>query len=165
MRYLSDMPKKTAAEGALFVRLPATAVGKLDRAAEALGMRKKDLVAGLVSKYVDPDSRRGLSVLGSLATHRVTVELGQKGPTVGAYSFQPYDSPVPPREAPAEVLSAEQAGQLLQIGEAVVREMAEAGKLPGRKLGFGPGAVWRFSRAALVAWLSGPERPDKMEKR
>ena len=43
--------------------------------------------------------------------------------------------------------------------------MAEAGKLPGRKLGFGPGAVWRFSRAALVAWLSGPERPDKMEKR
>jgi hypothetical protein len=32
--------------------------------------------------------------------------------------------------------------------------MAEAGKLPGRKLG----AVWRFSRAALVAWLSGPEK-------
>ena len=159
------MPKKTAVEGALFVRLPVTAVGKLDRAAEALGMRKKDLVAGLVSKYVDPDSRRGLSVLGSLATHKVTVELGQKDATVGAYSFQPYDSPAAPREAPAEVLSAEQAGQLLQISEAVVREMAEAGKLPGRKLGFGPGAVWRFSRAALVAWLSGPERPDKMGKR
>jgi excisionase family DNA binding protein len=147
------MPKKTTAEGALFVRLPATAVGKLDRAAEALGMRKKDLVAGLVSKYVDPDSRRGLSVLGSLATHKVTVELGQRDPTMGAYSFQPYDSPALP-EAPPEVLTAEQAGQLLQIGEAVVREMAEAGKLPGRKLGFGPGAVWRFSRAALVAWLS-----------
>ena len=159
------MPKKSAVEGALFVRLPATAVGKLDRAAEALGMRKKDLVAGLVSKYVDPDSRRGLSVLGSLATHKVTVELGQKDPTVGAYSFQPYDSPAPSPEAPPEVLSAEQAGRLLQIGEAVVREMAEAGKLPGRKLGFGPGAVWRFSRAALVAWLSGPEKPAKWEKR
>ena len=159
------MPKKSAVEGALFVRLPATAVGKLDRAAEALGMRKKDLVAGLVSKYVDPDSRRGLSVLGSLATHKVTVELGQKDPTVGAYSFQPYDSPAPSPEAPPEVLSAEQAGKLLQIGEAVVREMAEAGKLPGRKLGFGPGAVWRFSRAALVAWLSGPEKPAKLEKR
>ena len=159
------MPKKTtAAEGALFVRLPATAVGKLDRAAEALGMRKKDLVAGLVSKYVDPDSRRGLSVLGSLATHKVTVELGHKDATVGAYSFQPYDSPGSMPEAP-EVLSAEQAGKLLQIGEAVVREMAEAGKLPGRKLGFGPGAVWRFSRTALVAWLSGTERADKMEKR
>jgi len=160
------MPKKTtAAEGALFVRLPATAVGKLDRAAEALGMRKKDLVAGLVSKYVDPDSRRGLSVLGSLATHKVTVELGHKDATVGAYSFQPYDSPASTPEVPPEVLSVEQAGKLLQIGEAVVREMAEAGKLPGRKLGFGPGAVWRFSRAALVAWLSGPERPDKMGKR
>jgi hypothetical protein len=160
LRYLSDMPKKTAAEGALFVRLPATAVGKLDRAAEALGMRKKDLVAGLVSKYVDPDSRRGLSVLGSLATHKVTVELGQKDATVGAYSFQPYDSPAP-ADSPPEVLNAAQAGALLQIGEAVVREMAEAGKLPGRKLGFGPGAVWRFSRAALVAWLAAPERSDK----
>ena len=158
------MPKKTAAEGALFVRLPANAVGKLHRAAEALGIRKKDLVAGLVSKYVDPDSRRGLSALGSLATHRVTVELGQKDATVGAYSFQPYDSPAP-LEAPPEVLSAEQAGQLLQIGEGVGREMAEAGKLPGRKLGFGPGAVWRFSRAALVAWLAGPEKAEKPEKR
>jgi len=154
------MPKKTAAEGALFVRLPATAVGKLDRAAEALGMRKKDLVAGLVSKYVDPDSRRGLSVLGSLATHKVTVELGQKDATVGAYSFQPYDSPLP-AESPPEVLNAAQAGALLQISEAVVSEMAEAGKLPGRKLGFGPGAVWRFSRAALVAWLAAPEKTDK----
>ena len=151
------MPKKTVPEGALFVRLPANAVGKLHRAAEALGIRKKDLVAGLVSKYVDPDSRRGLSALGSLASHRVTVELGQKEATVGAYSFQPYDSPALPSEAPPEVLSAEQAAQLLQIGEAIVREMAEAGKLPGRKLGFGPGAVWRFSRAALVAWLAGPE--------
>ena len=158
------MPKKAAVEGALFVRLPATAFGKLDRAAEALGMRKKDLVAGLVSKYVDPDSRRGLSVLGSLATHKVTVELGHKDATVGAYSFQPYDSPASTPEAP-EVLNAEQAGKLLQIGEAIVREMAEAGKLPGRKLGFGPGAVWRFSRTALVAWLSGTERADKMEKR
>jgi Helix-turn-helix domain len=157
------MPRKTAVEGALFVRLPATAVGKLDRAAEALGMRKKDLVAGLVSKYVDPDSRRGLSVLGALATHKVTVELGHQEATVGAYSFQPYDSP-PPAEAPPEVLNAAQAGELLQIGEAIVREMAEAGKLPGRRLGFGPGAVWRFSRAALVAWLSGPEKPAKPAK-
>src|SRR6185369_125568 len=158
------MPKKSAAEGALFVRLPTTAVGKLDRAAEALGMRKKDLVAGLVSKYVDPDSRRGLSVLGSLATHKVTVELGQKDATVGSYSFQPYDTPTSGAESSPEVLNAEQAGKLLQIGEAVVREMAEAGKLPGRKLGFGPGAVWRFSRAALVAWLAAPDKSEKSDK-
>jgi excisionase family DNA binding protein len=142
------MSKKTPPETALYVRLPATAVDKLDRAAEALGVHKKDLVAGLVSKYVDPDTRQGLSALGSLSQpRRVTVDLGEPSPTLGTYSFQPYDPP--------EVLNAEQAAQLLQIDENVVIELAEAGKLPGRKLG----AVWRFSRAALVAWLAGPETP------
>jgi excisionase family DNA binding protein len=140
------MSKKTPPETALYVRLPATAVDKLDRAAEALGVRKKDLVAGLVTRYVDPDSQRGLHALGSLSQpRRVTVEMGDNAPTLGTYSFQPYDPP--------EVLNAEQAGQFLQIAEAVVIELAEAGKLPGRKLG----TAWRFSRAALVAWLAGPE--------
>jgi hypothetical protein len=139
------MSKKTPTESALFVRIPTAAVDKLDRAAEALGMRKKDLVAGLVSKYVDPDSSRGLSALGSLASDKLTASLGDRGPTRGSYSFQPYDPP--------EVMSAEQAGQFLQLDEAVVIELAEAGKLPGRKLA----AEWRFSRAALVAWLSTPE--------
>ncbi len=143
------MPKKLAPEGALFVRLPAAAVEKLDRAALALGMRKKDLVAGLVSRYVDPDSRRGLTALGALSTHRVTLDMGDPGPTVGSYSFQPYDPP--------EVMNAEQAGLFLQIDEKAVVELAEAGKLPGRKLG----ALWRFSRAALVAWLSAPAEAGK----
>jgi excisionase family DNA binding protein len=140
------MSKKTTPETALYVRLPATAVDKLDRAAEALGVHKKDLVAGLVSKYVDPDSRQGLSALGSLSQpRRVTLELGDPSPTLGTYSFQPYDPP--------EVMNAEQAAQFLQIDEKVVVELAESGKLPGRKLG----TAWRFSRAALVAWLAGPE--------
>jgi hypothetical protein len=130
----------------LFVRLPTTAVDKLDRASEALGMRKKDLVAHLVAKYVDPDSRSGLSALSSLSSHKVTGDAGDPGPTRGSYSFQAYDPP--------EVMSAEQAGQFLQIDEAMVIEMADAGQLPGRKLG----AVWRFSRAALVAWLSTPPK-------
>jgi excisionase family DNA binding protein len=140
------MPRKAPPEEALFVRLPAAAVDKLDRAAEALGMRKKDLVAGLVSRYVDPDSRRGLNALGSLSTHKITVDLADGGPTRGSYSFQPYDPP--------EVMNAEQAAQFLQIDEAAVLELAEAGKLPGRKLG----SAWRFSRAGLVAWLSSPEK-------
>jgi excisionase family DNA binding protein len=139
------MPKKTPSEGALFVRLPAAAVDKLSRAAGALGVRKKDLVAGLVTRYVDPDSDRGLSALGSLSGPRLAVGLGE--PARGSYSFQPYDPP--------EVLNAEQAGQFLQVDEAVVVELAEAGKLPGRKLG----RDWRFSRTALVAWLSTPEKP------
>ena len=142
------MSKKPPVETALYVRIPTAAVDKLHRAAEALGVHKKDLVAGLVSKYVDPDSARGLSALGSLAQpRRVTVELGDTGPTLGAYSFQAYDPP--------EVMSAAQAGEYLQIDEVVVLELAEAGRLPGRKLG----NAWRFSRAALVAWLSSAEPP------
>jgi excisionase family DNA binding protein len=141
------MPKKTPSEAALFVRLPAQAVDKLDRAADALGMRKKDLVAGLVSRYVDPDSPGGLTALGTLSGHKIPVGFADAGaPTSGSYSFRPYDPP--------EVMNAEQAAQFLQIEPEVLIEMAELGKLPGRKLG----AAWRFSRAALVAWLSGPEK-------
>ena len=141
------MPRKPAVEGALFVRLPSAAVDKLDRAAEALGLRKKDLVAGLVSKYVDPDSRQGLTALGSLSLPKLPGDGAELGPARGSYSFHPDDPP--------EVLNAEQAGQLLQIDQSVVVELAEAGKLPGRKLG----GAWRFSRAALIDWLSGPETP------
>jgi excisionase family DNA binding protein len=141
----------TAPEGALYVRLPAQAVDKLDRASQALGVHKKDLIAGLVAKYVDPDSQRGLSALGALSQpRRVTVELGAPGPTLGSYSFQPYDPPELP-----EVMNADQAGQLLQLDEQVVLQLAEAGKLPGRKLG----NLWRFSRAAILAWLAAPEAP------
>ena len=140
------MSRKPPAESALYVRIPTAAVDKLGRAAEALGVHKKDLIAGLVTKYVDPDSPRGLDALGSLSQpRRVTVEVGDAGPTLGAYSFQAYDPP--------EVMSAEQAAQFLQVEEAVVIELAETGQLPGRKLG----SVWRFSRAALVAWLAQPE--------
>jgi excisionase family DNA binding protein len=140
------MPRKLAPEGALFVRLPAAAVDKLDRAAQALGVRKKDLVANLLTRYVDPDSHQGLSALGALSTPKVMSDT-QGAPMRGSYSFQPHDPP--------EVLNTEQAGQFLQIEEAVVIELAESGKLPGRKLG----REWRFSRAALVAWLSTPEKP------
>ncbi len=134
-------------EGALYVRLPSTAVDKLDRAAQALGVHKKDLIARLVSRYVDPDSRVGLSALSAMSQpRRVTDAPGLASPTLGAYSFQPHDPP--------EVMNAAQAAQLLQLDEKVVVELAEAGQLPGRKLG----TAWRFSRAAVIAWLGTPER-------
>ena len=141
------MAKKPPPEGALFVRLPTAAVEKLDRAAEVLGMRKKDLVAGLVSRYVDPDSPRGLDALGSLSTREISVGLVEPASTRGSYSFQPYDPP--------EVMTSAQAADFMQIEEAAVIELAAAGKLPGRQLGGG----WRFSRAALLAWLATSERP------
>jgi excisionase family DNA binding protein len=136
-----------APEGALYVRLPAAAVDKLDRAAEALGVHKKDLVAGLVTRYVDPDSPRGLTALGALSPpRRGSIEVTGPAPTLGAYTFQAYDPP--------EVMNVAQAAQLLQLDEAAVVELAEAGQLPGRKLG----RDWRFSRAAVIAWLAGPAR-------
>ena len=143
------MPRKPASqpEGALYVRLPAQAFSKLDRASTALGVHKKDLIAGLVTKYLDPDSRQGLAAVGTLAApRRINLELSDNPPAVGAYSFQPYDPP--------EVLNPAQAADLLQLDQKLVIELAEAGQLPGRKLG----TNWRFSRAALVAWLSTPEK-------
>jgi hypothetical protein len=139
------MPRKGSSETPLYVRLPNDASEKLDRAATALGVRKKDLVANLVTTYVDPDSKQGLSSLGTLAT-RKAVDANQTGPTLGTYSFQSYPPEVP------DVMNAQQAGQFLQIDETLVVQLAEKGELPGKKLG----PVWRFSRAALVAWLGQP---------
>ena len=132
------------AEGALYVKLPANAVDKLHRAAETLGIKKKDLVANLVAKYVDPDTKQGLGTLHAMSQpRRVTVDMGGDGPTLGAYSFQPHDPP--------EVLNVEAVAELLQLERKVVLDLAEAGTLPGRKLG----TEWRFSRTAIIAWLAG----------
>jgi len=126
LEYLENMSKRSADETPLYVKLPAATGEKLDRAAAARGLAKKELVAELVERYIDPG-------------------VGQPGGgTVGTYSFRAYEPP--------EIMSAEQAAQFLQLEEGVVLELAEAGQLPGRKLG----ASWRFARAALVAWLSAP---------
>lgn len=111
------------------MRLPANAAEKLHRAAEETGLRKKDIVASLLSKHLG--------------------EPMQPVQTMGSYSFHPYDEPSPP-----EVMGPEQVAHFLKSDVATVIEMAEAGNLPGRKLG----KDWRFSRAALMAWLSGPEK-------
>jgi len=121
-------------ETPLYVKLPSAAVERLEEAASTLGVTKKELVTGLVERYVHPG---GLKPPG--------------GPTIGTYSFQAYDPP----EAPV-VMNAQQAGQFLQIDEKIVIELAEAGKLPAKKLG----PVWRFSREALVAWLATPDKPE-----
>ena len=48
------------------------------------------------------------------------------------------------------MLTAAQAAELLQVDEAEVVALAEQGELPGRRIG----DAWRFSRAALMAWLA-----------
>ena len=137
------MPKPTAA---LYVRLPHAEFDKLDRAAEALATNKKAIVTTLVSQYVDPDTAQGLDHLRSAlnAPHRrVTIDLPKEGMAVGHHAFTPAPA--------ADVLTPAQAAELLQVSEEELLELAEAGSLPGRRIG----AQWRFSRPALIAWLSG----------
>ena len=136
------MPDPTAA---LYVRLPHAEFAKLDRAAEALATNKKSLVTTLVSHYVDPDTPGGLDHLRAIAAvpRRVTVDLPEPGVTVGHHAFTPAPRP--------EVLTPAQAAELLQVGEDEVVALAEAGTLPGRRIG----ERWRFSRPALIAWLAG----------
>jgi excisionase family DNA binding protein len=136
------VPDPTAA---LYVRLPQTEADKLRRAAEALSTNKKALVTTLVSHYVDPDSAEGLDRLRDLASRprRITVDLPNDGMTVGHHAFTPADLP--------DVLTSAQAAQLLQVTEDEIVALAEAGELPGRRIG----DHWRFARPALIAWLSG----------
>jgi excisionase family DNA binding protein len=73
---------------------------------------------------------------------RVTVETLDQGElTVGHHSFRPRDP---------EVLTPEEAAELLQVDPDVVLDLARGGGLPGRELG----GEWRFARAALLAWLA-----------
>lgn len=136
------MPDPTAA---LYVRLPHPEFEKLDRAAEALSTNKKALVTTLVSHYVDPDTDAGLDRLRAIAGRpgRVTVDLPNDAIAVGHHAFTP--APLP------DVLTPAQAAELLQVSEEEVVGLAEAGTLPGRRIG----ERWRFSRPALIAWLAG----------
>ena len=147
-------PSPDPDSAALFVRLPTAEARKLDRAAHAVGAPKKDLVAGLVARYVDPDTDDGLHALRRLGAEapgalprRVVVEADDPALVVGHHSFRPAETP--------DVLTPAQAAALLQVDEEAVLALAEEGRLPGRRIG----AEWRFARAALVAWLSGGTEP------
>jgi excisionase family DNA binding protein len=61
----------------------------------------------------------------------------------GHHSFMPSNA--------LEVLTGSDAAELLRTDEQTVEELAESGSLPGRKVG----DEWRFSRAAILEWLSG----------
>src|SRR5215207_2370955 len=125
----------------LYVRLTSEQAGRLDRAAAAVPVRKKDLIGGLVERYVHPDTPQGIAELRELTHRRVTVELGSEAPVVGHAEFRPT-----PEFA---VLTAAQAGDLLAVSEAAILELAAKGELPGRRIG----GEWRFSRRALLDWL------------
>ena len=138
---------------ALFVRIPREEALKLDRAASELRLSKRELITGLVSRYVDPSSPAGLRALGEAAGARRTViiEAGTDGLPVGHHSFRPTD--------PGEVLSAEEVADLLRVDESAVLELAERGEIPARRIG----DEWRFSRSAVLTWLGTPEEEGSEE--
>ena len=139
---MTDEPQRNA----LFVRLTPEQARRLDRAVAAVPARKKDLIGGLLERFVEPDTPAGLAALRELAGHdelrrHVTVELGGDGPVVGHASFRPAPEP--------EVLDAAGAAALLLVDEPAVVGLAERGEIPARRIG----DTWRFSRRALLDWL------------
>ncbi|MBX5441240.1 MAG: helix-turn-helix domain-containing protein [Solirubrobacteraceae bacterium] len=66
---------------------------------------------------------------------------GRGDPPAGHHALRPAPEP--------EVLTLEEAAQLLRVPADFLRARAEAGEVPGRRLG----DEWHFRREALLAWL------------
>jgi excisionase family DNA binding protein len=118
------MPDDTSA---LFVRLPRREADLLDRVAFEGRISKRELVTSLVQRYLDDDGKPAPSQL-----------------VLGRAHLRPAEA--------HEVLTLEQAAELLQVDPAEVAALAEAAELPGRRIG----GDWRFPRAALLEWLAAP---------
>jgi excisionase family DNA binding protein len=110
----------------LYVRLPHAQAEQLDRAAFELKTSKQELVTRLIAQHV-PSSQ---------------ISAPRRGFGFGHHDFVP--------DAVPEVLTPAQAAELLQVGEDVVVELADAKQLPGRQVG----GEWRFAREALLRWLA-----------
>jgi excisionase family DNA binding protein len=57
---------------------------------------------------------------------------------------------IAPRAEPPEVLTLEEVADLLRVDVESVRSLVEQGALPARAVG----GSWRFSRRAILDWLS-----------
>ena len=126
---------------ALFVRIPAAEAEKLHRAADVLRTPKRELITKLVARFDPHDPVWTEELAGPPMPTEAEWE-------VGRHSFRPAEAP--------EVLTPAQLGELLQVDEEAVVELAERGELPARKVG----EEWRFSRSAVLAWL-GEEQPEE----
>lgn len=153
------------AETPLFVRLPPKIAARLDRAAFELRLSKKELVTALLSRHMDDEAPEGADRLRQIHEEveqfrsaaglphkkkmliRFMDELESEpvrtpdGPSVGNVAFRSVE--------PAEVLTLEEAAELLQASDDDVLALADGGELPGRKVG----GSWRFARAAVLRWL------------
>jgi excisionase family DNA binding protein len=127
---------------ALFVRLPVEEAEKLDRFAFERRVPKRDIVRWLVSERLDD-----ADVMWRQPLPPLPPPMMPPAPevVVGRADFVPSEAP--------EVLTVEQTAELLQTDPHAVRELADSGELPGRRIG----DEWRFLRRAVLAWLGGAE--------
>jgi excisionase family DNA binding protein len=139
---MAKQRKRRDDEAALFVRLPREEAEKLDRFVFERRIPKRDVVRRLVAEHLDD------------------ADVMWQRPMPPPIPMPPVPDVVVGRadlvatEAP-EVLDVDQAAELLQVDADAVRELAESGGLPGRKIG----DEWRFLRRAVLAWLGGAEPP------
>jgi excisionase family DNA binding protein len=133
-------PRRPNHSTALFVRIPTEQARRLDRASFELKQPKQELVSGLLERYLDEDARRRQVIVE-------TIDAGEL--QVGHYSF---------RKRSPDVLTSEEAAELLQVEPEVVEQLAQDGELPARRLG----DSWRFARQAILDWLAdpAPARPE-----
>ena len=104
---------------ALYVRVPANLADKLDQVADRLSMSKRDVITRLVGDR--------LEVEDDLRPQKI------------------WSAP----KAEPEVLSPEEAAELLRVEVSDITEMAAAGEIPARRIG----SQWRLSRTAVMDWL------------
>lgn len=150
------MAGRTAPKTPLFVRLPSHQAASLDDAARRLRLTKGLIVGQAISNYLAQLEEPIGDEVVDAATRFVNTRSPEPllpapppgidalvGVPVGRLSFTPAHE--------LEVLTLEQLAHLLSLDEDEVRRLADGGEIPGRKLG----TEWRFSRAAVLAWLGG----------
>jgi excisionase family DNA binding protein len=136
---MAKQRKRRDDTAALFVRLPVEEAERLDRFAFERRIPKRDVVRTLLAEHLDDaDVLWRQPLPPPLPPMPPGAEV-----VVGRADFTPADA--------AAVLTVEEAAELLQVQPDDVSALAEAGELPGRKIG----DEWRFLRSAVLAWLGG----------
>jgi len=108
---------------------------------------QKDQIPLYVRLSPDPHRRLELAASASGRSKRQIVEdavrahLDGDGLVVGGLAL---------REVPPEILTLGEAAEFLRTTDSDLERAAARGEVPGRRIGEG----WRFSRAALLAWLA-----------
>ncbi len=93
--------------------------------------------AAALDRLVDTTGRRKQELVSDLLADRLQlgrIEIGES-----------HDRPA------VEVLTLEEVAELLRLSSESVAQLAQAGELPGRRVG----EEWRFARSAILRWLSG----------